>query len=187
MICWVVCLFDIKLQGCFCVLDTNSLWISSITNIFSYSEGCLSLLFRVSFAVQMLLTLTWPHFLTFWFIFHYSERWIPKTLGGIDVTACPAYNFLKNFIVSIPTLRSLSYVKFISVYGLRNVLISFSFSLFKEPAGYPPYWRSSIFIFSIRGGGFPFLSEEEGSLFSTVFSGLTFVECLIMSILTDLG
>ena len=154
------------------------MWISSITNIFSYSEHCLSLLFRISFDVQMLLRLTWPRFLTFWFIFHYSKRWIPKTFGGIDVTACPAYNFLKNFIVSIPTLRSLSYVKFISIYGLRNVLISFSFSLFKEPAGYPPYWRSSIFIFSIRGGGFPFLSEEESSLFSTAFSGFNLCRVL---------
>ena len=52
-------------KDCFYVLDTNSLWISSFANIFSHSEGCLSLLFKVSFGVQMLLRLIWPRFLTF--------------------------------------------------------------------------------------------------------------------------
>ena len=36
---------------------------------FSYSEGCLSFLFRVSFAMQMLLRLTWSHSLTFGLFF----------------------------------------------------------------------------------------------------------------------
>jgi len=55
----------------------------------------------------------------------------PKSTGGIDVTACPTYSFLKNFTVSILTFRSLSYLKLIFVYGLRNVLISFSFSVLR--------------------------------------------------------
>ena len=51
-------------KDCFYILDTDSLWVSSFANVFSHSEGC-PLLFKVSFAVQMLLRLIWPRFLTF--------------------------------------------------------------------------------------------------------------------------
>ena len=64
---WFVGLFVfliLSYKGCFYVLDTNSLWVSSFENIFPHCEGCLSLLFKVSFAVQMLSRLIWPCFLT---------------------------------------------------------------------------------------------------------------------------
>ena len=109
-------------------------------------------------------------FSNFWFSFHYSERWIPKALDGIEVIVCPTYSFLNNFIVSILTLRPLSYLKFIFVYGLRNVLTSFSFSLLKEPPHCPP---CCFHLFS-----FPAM-EEEGSVFSTGSSGFNLCSCSV--------
>ena len=97
-----------------------------------------------------------------WIIFHFSEGWIPKALGGIDITACPTYSFLKSSIVSALTFRSLSYLKFISVYGLREILIHSPFHCSRNQ-------RAGLHIGTHL---FSFLaSEEEGSLFSTAFDG----------------
>ena len=43
--------------------------VASFANIFSHSEGCLFVLFMVSFAVQKLLSLIRPHLFIFVFIF----------------------------------------------------------------------------------------------------------------------
>ena len=56
------------------ILETNLLWVASFANIFSHSEGCLFVLFMVSFTVQKLLSLIRSHLLVFLFIF--------ITLGG---------------------------------------------------------------------------------------------------------
>ena len=40
-----------------CVLELNPLSVASFTNIFTHSEGCLSVLFMVSFAMQKFLSL----------------------------------------------------------------------------------------------------------------------------------
>ena len=42
------------------------------------------------------------------FVFHCSKRWILKELAAMNGKASPAYIFLKNFIVSDLTFRSLS-------------------------------------------------------------------------------
>ena len=56
------------------ILEINPLSVVSFANIFSYSEGCLFVLFMVSFAVQKLLSLIKSHLFIFVFI--------SVTLGG---------------------------------------------------------------------------------------------------------
>ena len=56
------------------ILEINPLSVVSLANIFSHSEGCLFVLFMVSFAVQKLLSLIKSHLFTFVFI--------SVTLGG---------------------------------------------------------------------------------------------------------
>ena len=41
---------------CLCILEINPLSVDSFANIFSHSEGCLFVLFVVSFALQKLLS-----------------------------------------------------------------------------------------------------------------------------------
>ena len=50
------------------MLDNNLLSVISFANIFSYSVGCLYILFMVSFALQKLLSLIRPHLFIFVFI-----------------------------------------------------------------------------------------------------------------------
>ena len=59
---------------CLYVLEINFLSVVLFAVIFSHSEGCLFVLFIVSFAVQKLLNFIRSHFLTFVFI--------SITLGG---------------------------------------------------------------------------------------------------------
>ena len=58
---WVVCFFDIELHVLLVNLEINPLSVASFANIFSLSEGCLFVLFMVSFAVQKLLTFIRSH------------------------------------------------------------------------------------------------------------------------------
>ena len=55
-------------MNCLCILEINPLSIASFVIIFSQSEGCLFILFIVSFAVQKLLSLISSHFFIFVFI-----------------------------------------------------------------------------------------------------------------------
>ena len=52
-------------MSCLCVLESNLLSVVSFAIIFSHSEGCLLILFIVSFAVQKLLSLIKSYLLTF--------------------------------------------------------------------------------------------------------------------------
>ena len=61
-------------MSCLYILDINMLSIDSFANIFSHSEGCLFVLFIVSFAVQKLLSFIRSHLFIFLFI--------SITLGG---------------------------------------------------------------------------------------------------------
>ena len=63
---WVVWFFNIELHKPF--IYFNPLSIDSFANIFSHSEGCLFILFVVSFAVQKFLSSIRSHFLIFVFI-----------------------------------------------------------------------------------------------------------------------
>ena len=65
---WVVCFFDIELHELFVYFGDNPLSIDSLANIFSHSEGCLSVLFMVSFAVQKVLSFIRSRLFIFVFI-----------------------------------------------------------------------------------------------------------------------
>ena len=57
---FIYLLFDIELQDDF-ILEINPLSVTSFANIFSHSMGCLFVLFKISFAVQKLLSLIKSH------------------------------------------------------------------------------------------------------------------------------
>ena len=61
-------------MSCLYILEINPLSVVSFANIFSDSEGCLFVLFMVSFAVQKTLSLIKSHLFIFVFI--------SVTLGG---------------------------------------------------------------------------------------------------------
>ena len=52
-------------MSCLWILEINPLLVASFANIFPYSEGCLFILFLVSFAVQKLLSFNRSHLFTF--------------------------------------------------------------------------------------------------------------------------
>ena len=112
--------FILSSMSCLYILEINPLSIVSFANIFSYSEGCLFILFMVSFAVQKLLSLIRSHLFIFVFIF--------ITVGGISKkillwfmskSVFPMF-FSRSFIVSGFTFRSLIHLEFIFVYGVRQ-------------------------------------------------------------------
>ena len=53
--------------SCLYILEINPLSVASFANIFSHSEGCLFILFMVSFAVQKLLSFNRSHLFIFVF------------------------------------------------------------------------------------------------------------------------
>ena len=94
--------------------------VASFANIFSHSEGCLFILFMVSFVVQKLLSLIKSHLFIFVFIF--------ITLGGrskkillqfVSKSFLPMF-FSKSFIVFGLTFRSLIHFEFIFLCGVRK-------------------------------------------------------------------
>ena len=94
-------------MSCLYILEINPLSVVSFANIFSHSEGCLFILFMVSFAVQKLLSLIKSHMFIFLFI--------SVTLGGgskkillwfMSTSVFPMFSS-KSFIVSGLTFKSL--------------------------------------------------------------------------------
>ena len=51
----------LSFMSCLYILEINPLSVASFANIFSHSEGCLFVLFMVSFAVQKLLSFIRSH------------------------------------------------------------------------------------------------------------------------------
>ena len=107
-------------MNCLYILDINPLSVASFANIFSHSEGCLIVLFMVSFAVQKLLSFIRSHLFIFVFIL--------ITLGGVSKkillqfmsnSVLPMFSS-KNLIVSGLTFRTLIHFEFIFVYGVRE-------------------------------------------------------------------
>ena len=56
-------------MSCLYILEINPVSVASFASIFSHSEGCLFILFMVSFAVQKLLSFIRSHLFIFVFIF----------------------------------------------------------------------------------------------------------------------
>ena len=115
----VVCLM-LSCMSCLYVLDINPLLVISFANIFSHSEGCLFVLFMVSFPVQKFSNFIRSHLFIFVFI--------SITLGGgskkillwfMSKSVLPTFSSM-SFIVSGLTFRSQIHFKFIFVYGVRE-------------------------------------------------------------------
>ena len=68
---WVVCFLILSCLSCLYILEITPLSAASFEIIFSYSKGCLFILFMVSFAVQKLLSLIRSHLFLFLFLFCY--------------------------------------------------------------------------------------------------------------------
>ena len=64
---------------------SNQLSAASCANNFSHSEGCLFVLFMVSFAVKKLLSWIRIPFVYFCFYVSYSRRWVKMSLAVISV------------------------------------------------------------------------------------------------------
>ena len=54
-------------MSCLYILESNPLSVTLLANIFLHSEGCLFVLFMVSFAVQKISSLIKPHLFLFLF------------------------------------------------------------------------------------------------------------------------
>ena len=102
------------------ILEVNPLSVASFANIFSHSEGCLFILFMVSFAVQKLLSFIRSHLFIFVFI-SISQGGGSKgiLLWFMSLSVLPMFSS-KSFIVSGLTFRSLIHFQFIFVYGVRE-------------------------------------------------------------------
>ena len=112
--------FILSGMSCLYILEIIPLSIDSFANIFSHSEGCLFVLFMVSFAVQKLLSFIRSHLFSFVFIC------IP--LGGgskriflwfMSESVLPMFSS-ESLIVSGYTFKSLTHFDFIFVYGVRK-------------------------------------------------------------------
>ena len=105
---------------CLYILEINPLSVDSFANIFSHSEGCLFILFMVSFAVQKLLSFIRYHLFVFVFIFITPGSGSKKILlRFMSKSVLPMFSS-KSFIVSGLTFRFLIHFEFIFVYGVRE-------------------------------------------------------------------
>ena len=96
--------------------------VASFADIFSHSVCCLFVLFRVSFAVQKLLSLLSPICL-FLYLLSLEGGGEKILLWFVSESIQPMFSY-KTFIVSGLIFRSFIHLEFIFVYG---VLISFFF------------------------------------------------------------
>ena len=106
-------------MSCLYILEINPLSVVLFANIFSHSEGCLFVLFMVSFAVEKLLSLIKSHLFIFVFISVILGDGSKKILlWFMSKSVFPIFSS-KGFIVSHLTFKSLIHLEFIFVYGVR--------------------------------------------------------------------
>ena len=121
------------------ILEVNPLSVDSFANIFSHSEGCLFVLFMVSFAVQKLLSFIRSRWFIFVFISITLECGSKKILLWFMWKSILPMFSSKSFIDSGLTFRSLIHFEFflfffwlcwvfIAVCGLSLVVASGSYS-----------------------------------------------------------
>ena len=107
-------------MSCLYILEINPLLVSSFANIFSLSAGCLFILFMVSFAMQMLLSLIRIHLFIFVFISISLGDESKNILLWFMSKTIWCLSFPLSFIVSSLTFRSLIHFELIFVYGVRE-------------------------------------------------------------------
>ena len=119
--CFLIGLFVfliLSYMSCLYTLEINSLSVVSFAIIFSYSEGCLFILFIVSFAVQKHLSLIRSHLFVFISITLEGES--KRILLSFMSKSILSMFSSKSLIVSGFTFRSLICFEFIFVYGVRK-------------------------------------------------------------------
>ena len=102
---WVVCFLILNCMSCLSILEINPLLVASFASIFFHSEGCLFVLFMVSFALQKTLSLLRPHLFIFVLIFITLGGGRVKKifLGFMSERVLPLFSS-KSFIISGPIL-----------------------------------------------------------------------------------
>ena len=108
----------LKCMSCLYILEINPLSVVSFAIIFSHSEGCLSILFIVSFAVHKFLSLIRSH--VFIFVLSITLRDRSNRCCNLCQSVMPMFSPM-TFIVFGPTCRSLVHFEFIFVYGVKEV------------------------------------------------------------------
>ena len=101
-------------------MEINLLSVDSFAKIFSHSVGCLFVLFRVSFAVQKLLSLIRSHLFIFVITVVTLRSGSEKMLLSFMSESVWLTFFSKCFTVSGLISRSLIHLEFIFVYGVRE-------------------------------------------------------------------
>ena len=132
------CLFFwiLSCVNCLHILEINPLSVASSSNIFSHSEGCLFVLFMVSFAVQNVFSFISFVFISFVCYSHYSRRWVKKrSLCDLSKIFIKDLSTLLQIVfclcfplrVSVSGLPFRPLIHFDSIFYmvLENVLISF--------------------------------------------------------------
>ena len=107
-------------MSCLCILEINPLSVVSFTIIFSHSEGCLFIIFIVSFTVQKLLSLIISHLLIFVFISTTLGGRSKRVLLQLLSKRVLLMFFFKSFKVSGLTFISVIHFEFIFVYSVRK-------------------------------------------------------------------
>ena len=116
---WIVCFLDIEVHELLVYFGDKSFVRCFICKYFLHSEGCLFMLFMVSFAVQKLWGLISSHLFIFVFISITLGGGSKKDLVVYVKDIFPMFSS-KSFIASGLTLRSLIHLEFIFVYGVRE-------------------------------------------------------------------
>ena len=119
---WLGCLgfFDMELHELFVYFEINSLSVISFVSIFFHSEGCLFVLFMISFAVQRLLGLIRSHLFILVFIFVTLGGGSRKILLQFMSKSVLAVFSSRSFIVSSLSCKSLIHFVSIFLYGVRE-------------------------------------------------------------------
>ena len=98
--------------GCLFLYFGDYSFADSFANIFSHSEGCLFVLFIVSFTVQKLLSFIRSHLFIFVFISFAVGDWSKKILlRFMPEKVLPVFSS-RSFMVSCLTFRSLNHFEF---------------------------------------------------------------------------
>ena len=129
-------------MSCLHILEMNPLSVTSFVNTFSHSIGCLLVLFWVSFAMQMLLSLVMSHlFAVFSITLGNTSKQI--FLWFMSKSVLPMFSS-SSFIVSHLAFRSLIYFEFTFFMVLEYVLILF---FYMQLSSFPrtTYWRNNLF------------------------------------------
>uniref|UniRef100_A0A8D1M7F0 Uncharacterized protein n=1 Tax=Sus scrofa TaxID=9823 RepID=A0A8D1M7F0_PIG len=107
-------------RSCLSILEMNPLSVYSLAKMFSHSVGCLFVLFRVSFAVQKLLSLMRSHLFIFVFVVNTLVGGSEKMLLSFMLEIVWPMFSSRSFIVSGLISRSLIRFEFIFAYGVRE-------------------------------------------------------------------